>query len=59
MSTLLIFILGVFVTSLVGIAVVLIGVGEVTDPAHGHPDDLARWERKLVGGTHEASDDET
>ncbi len=49
MSTALIFAVGVFVTVLVAIAVVLVGLSEAADPDLARPEDLAGWERKLVG----------
>jgi hypothetical protein len=49
MSTLAIFVLGLFVTGLTFTAVFLIGVSEAADPAHSRPDDLLPLERSLVG----------
>jgi hypothetical protein len=49
MTTLAIFVLGLFVTGLTFAAVFLIGVSEAADPAHSRPDDLSALERSLVG----------
>jgi len=49
MTTSLIFALGVFVSVLVAIAVVLVGLSEAADPDVARKEDLASWERKLVG----------
>lgn len=49
MTTLMIFVAGLFVTSITVTAVVLVGLSEASDPAHSRPEDLAGWERALVG----------
>jgi hypothetical protein len=53
MTTLAIFILGLFVTGLTLAAVLLIGVSEAVDPAHSRPEDLSGLERSLVGHLRE------
>jgi hypothetical protein len=53
MSTLAIFVLGIFVTGLTCSAVFLIGMSEAADPAHSRPDDLLTLERSLVGHLRE------
>ena len=53
MSTLAIFVLGLFVTGLTLTAVFLIGLSEAADPAHSRPDDLSPLERSLVGHMRE------
>ncbi len=44
-----IFVLGVIVTGITLAAVILVGLGEAADPGQSRPEDLAAWERKLVG----------
>ena len=51
MSTLAIFLLGLFVTGLTLIAVFLIGLTEAADPAHSRLRDLSPLEEKLVDRT--------
>ena len=49
MSTALIFGLGLVVTAITSAAVILVGISEAADPSHSRPEDLAGWERSLVG----------
>ncbi len=48
MTTLAIFVLGLFVTAITLAAVVLVGLSEASDPAHSRLSDLSPLERKLV-----------
>ena len=49
MSTAFIFGLGLVVTAITSAAVILVGISEAADPSHSRPEDLAGWERSLVG----------
>jgi hypothetical protein len=53
MSTLAIFIVGLFVTGITLTAVVLVGLSEAADPAHSRTVDLLPVERSLVGHLRE------
>jgi hypothetical protein len=44
-----IFLLGVFVTVITLSAVILVGLSEAADPGQSRPEDLTSWERYLVG----------
>ena len=48
MSTALIFICGLFITAMVVVAMVLIGLSEAANPGASRPEDLASWEREMV-----------
>jgi hypothetical protein len=49
MNTIVIFILGVFVSGLTLTAAVLTGLQEAADPAHSRLEDLTEMEKKIVG----------
>jgi hypothetical protein len=48
MSTLAIFFVGLFVTTMTAVAVFLIGLSEASDPVHSRYSDLTSIERALV-----------
>ncbi len=48
MSTLAIFILGVFVSAITGTAAILVGLLEASDPAQSSLEDLSAFEKKMV-----------
>jgi hypothetical protein len=49
MNTAFIFGIGLVVTAITSAAVILVGISEAADPSHSRPEDLAGWERSLVG----------
>jgi hypothetical protein len=49
MTTAFIFGIGLVVTAITSAAVILVGISEAADPSHSRPEDLAEWERSLVG----------
>ena len=49
MSTLIIFIVGLFVSGLTLTAAVLVGLQEAADPGLSRIDDLTKAEKKIVG----------
>ena len=48
MSTVPIFVLGVFVTLVTLVAAVLVGLSEASDPEQARPQDLTDWEKAFV-----------
>ncbi len=48
MTTAMIFILGVFVTLIVVVATLMVGLGEAADSSHSRASDLSEWELALV-----------
>ena len=49
MSIVIIFVIGLFVSGVVLVAVVLIGLQEAADPSLSRVEDLTEIERKIVG----------
>lgn len=49
MTTAAIFVLGVIVASITGVGAVLIGLQEAADPSQSRVEDLAQFERQIVG----------
>jgi hypothetical protein len=59
MSTLAIFVLGFFVTTIVVVAAALVGLSEAGDPTHSRLGDLSALERALVDRESEATSAES
>ena len=55
MSTIAIFVLGLFVSGITLTAAILVGLSEAADPAHSRIEDLTPLERKIVGRDDESS----
>ncbi|NNE00461.1 MAG: hypothetical protein HKN47_24345 [Pirellulaceae bacterium] len=49
MTSFAIFVLGIIVTAITGIGAVLIGLQEAADPSQSRVEDLAPFEKQLVG----------
>jgi len=54
MSTLAIFVVGLFVTGITLTAVFLVGLTEAGDSAHSRPSDLSTLEKRLVDRSYES-----
>ena len=48
MSQTIIFAFGLFVTAITGVAVILTGLNEASDPTQSRPEDVADWEASLI-----------